>query len=275
MMSAIRPGRRIPTLSMASLLCILLAAGCQREGGEAGIEVLTSTTMLETIVMEIGGDRVRVASLIPAEMPPEDFVLKPEHADEVARADLIILSGWEEWAPEIINAGEGPGNVATTDMPGDLMLPHLHLDAADSVTEALVRIDPAGEVFYRYNRTDYRSRLGIEAEDICASMVGIGGTRVICSDALADFLDWMGFDIIGTYGGPEDISRNESARLVEVGKKNAVRLVVDDSNRGESAGKNIAGEIGAARVVLNRYPDRGSYIDLLRSNANDLISALE
>lgn len=275
MRSAIQPGRRFPTLCMAALICVMLAAGCQKEGGRAEVEVMTSTTMLEAIVMEIGGDRVTVASLIPAEISPEEFVLKPEHVGRAAGADLIILSGWEEWAPEILRAGEGPGNVAATDIPGDLILPYLHLGAADSVTEALVRIDPAGEVFYRYNRNDYRSRLGIEAEDICASMFGLGGTRVICSDALADFLDWMGFDIIGTYGGPEEITHDESDRLVEVGRKNAVRLVVDDRHRGEDAGKEIAGEIGVARVVLTRYPDRASYIDLLRSNANDLVSALE
>lgn len=272
---AMQPGQHIRALCISGLACALLVAGCQTEGGKAGIEVMTSTTMLEAIVMEIGGDRVAVASLIPAEMPPEEFVLNPEHVARAAEADLIVLSGWEEWAPEIVTAREGAPNVAATDIIGDLILPYLHLDAADSVTKALVRIDPAGEVFYRYNRTDYRSRLGVEAEDICASMFGLGGTRVICSDALADFLDWMGFDIIGTYGGRDEISRDESARLVEVGRKNEVRLVVDDSHRGKDAGREIAAGIGAARVVLTRYPDRGSYIDLLRSNADEIVSALE
>jgi ABC-type Zn uptake system ZnuABC Zn-binding protein ZnuA len=262
-------------LGLAALTCLSLAAGCQKEDGRARVEVMTSTTMLEAIVREVGGDRVTVAAIVPANISPDEFELKPEHVERAMGADLFIMSGWEEWAPDIRGAGEGPGHVATTDIPGDLILPYLHLDAADSVTEALVRADPAGEVFYRYNRTDYRSRLGIEAEDVCASMFGLGGTRVICSDALADFLDWMGFDIVGTYGGEEDISYDESARLVDVGRKNAVRLVVDDRHSGRDLGKKMADDMGAARVVLTRYPDRGSYIDLLRANAEELVSALE
>lgn len=270
-----RARNHLMTLCLAALVCLSLAGGCQRESGGAAIRVMTSTTMLEAIVLEVGGDRVTVTALIPAEMPPEGFDFKPKHLDEAAGADLFVLTGWEEWAPVMLQAKDGPAHIAAIDIPGDLMLPYLHLDAVDSVTEALVLVDPAGEVFYRYNRTDYRSRLAAEAEELCASMFGLGETRVICSDAQASFLGWMGFDIVGTYGGPEEIPEDEVDRLIEVGKKNGVRLIVDDLHRGEDAGGRIAGEIGAARVVLSRYPDGGSYIDLIRSSADRLVSALE
>jgi ABC-type Zn uptake system ZnuABC Zn-binding protein ZnuA len=245
------------------------------EGQKAEIKVITSTTMLEVLVKEIGGDRVKTSALVPADELPEEFELGSGQLKDVARADLVILSGWETWAPDITEAIEKPENIALTSIPADLMLPYYHLDAADSVTEALVRKDPDGEVFYRFNRSDYRSRLAVEAEDICASMFGLGEVRVICSEAQADFLGWMGFDIVGTYGYPEDLVGEEKARLIEVGERNGVRLVVDDFHTGPSTGKRIADEIGAARVVLTRYPRGVTYIGLLRGNAEKLLTALE
>jgi zinc transport system substrate-binding protein len=231
--------------------------------------------MLEALVNEIGGDRVKVDALVPADRLPEDFEPAPGQLEDIARADLVILSGWEEWAPGVTGAVDKPENIALTGIPADLVLPYYHIDAADSVTEALVRRDPDGEVFYRYNRSEYGSRLAAEAKDLCASMFGLGEVRVICAEAQADFLDWMGFDIVGAYGGPEEVTGGEIARLIEVGGTNNVRLVVDDLHVGPEAGKRIADEIGAARVVLSRYPDDGTYIHLLRDNARKLIDALK
>ena len=261
-------------LSLAALLCLSLSGGCQREGGGAEISVIAYTTMLETIVKEIGGDRVATTSLVPPGMAPEEFSLADEHIEKALDADLFVISGWEEWAPEILESGNRPENLAAIDIPGDLLLPYVHLDAADSVTEALVRVDPAGEVFYRYNRADYRSRLGIEAEEICAMMFGLADTRVICTEVQAEFLDYMGFDIVGTYGDHLDISSGEMAHLVEIGRKNAVLLVVDDAHDVGDTGERVADEIGAARVVLSRYPDGGSYLDLLGTNAEKIVAAL-
>jgi ABC-type Zn uptake system ZnuABC Zn-binding protein ZnuA len=262
-------------LLLAALVSIALAGGCQMEGKKEEIKVVVSTTMVEAVVREIGADRVRTTSLVPADKLPEEFEPTGAHLKDVAQADLVILSGWEEWLPEVTEAIENPGNLALTSIPADLMLPYYHLDAADSVTEALVRKDPDGEVFYRFNRNDYRSRLAVETEDLCASMFGLGEVRVICSEAQADFLDWMGFDIVGTYGLPEDLAGEEKDRLIEVGRRNGVRLVVDDFHMGRNTGKRIADEIGAARVVLTRYPRGVTYLGLLRDSAEKLLFALD
>jgi ABC-type Zn uptake system ZnuABC Zn-binding protein ZnuA len=259
---------------LTALTAAILLTGCQREGQER-IRVMASTTMLESIVREVGGDRVSVTAMIPADTGPESFVVGVKQVQAAARADLFIYCGWEEWAPRVTEAAEGPGHIARIDILGDLLLPYLHVDAVDSVTEALVRRDPDGEVFYRYNRNDYRSRIAAAVEDVCASVLDLQGAMVICAETQADFLNWMGLDIIGTYGRPEDLSSAEGTRLVEIGRKNGVRLVVDDLHSGEDTGSQIADAIGATRVVLTRYPARGSYIEVLRSSADALVSALD
>lgn len=266
---------RMAVLCLVGGMCLSLAAGCTREGDGTTIKVVTSTTMLEAIVKEVGGDRVTVAALIPAEMPPDKFHLSAENLDVIAASSLFVYTGWERWVPEIALGGDRPVHIVGVHISGDLMLPYYHLEAADSVTEALVRIDPGGEVFYRYNRTDYRSRIGIEAEDACAYMYGLAGARVICAEPQAEFLDWMGFDLVGTYDRPEETPPGEADRLIEVGRRHGVLLVVDDLHTGGDMGRRIAEGIGASRVVLTRYPAHGSYTELLRSNAATLTSALK
>lgn len=265
---------RAGALCLTALAAAVILTGCQRERQER-IKVVTSTTMLEAIVREVGGDRVSTTSIIPADRSPESFVIGATQIQAALRAELFLHSGWEEWAPRVTEAAKAPERIARIDIPGDLMLPHIHIDAVDSVTEALVRHDPDGEIFYRYNRNDYRSRIAMAAEDVCTSVVGFQGVRVICAETQGDFLDWMGFDIIGVYGCPDHLSPEETARLVELGRQNAVRLVVDDLVSGENAGREIADAIGAARAVLTRFPGRGSYIELLRKSADELISALD
>lgn len=270
-----RLSRCIAALCLGGLACLTFAGGCQREGRETELNIVTSTTMLGSIVREIGGDRVKTTSIVPYDALPENFEPGPGQIDAASRADLVIMSGYEKWAPRMSAAVKTQENLAFTGIAADLMLPYYHLDAADSVTEALVRRDPEAEVLYRFNRNDYRSRLALEAEDLCASMLRLDEARVICADAQAGFLDYMGFDIIGTYGSPDDLTRGETARLIEVGERNGVRLVVDDFHRGPDAGERIADEIGATRVVLKRYPESQSYIELLRESAEKLLAALQ
>jgi hypothetical protein len=267
-------GRRIIAACLPALICLCLAAGCEVERRKVEVRVVTATSMLAAIVGEVGGDRVTAAPLAPAEVLPERFELEPRHLDAIAEADLVVLSGWEEWASDASRAADGPGHVAITGIPGDLVLPYYHMDAADSITEILVRADPAGEVFYRYNHAAYRSRIDAEAEDMCARMSGLNGTRVICAEVQADFLDFLGFDIVGTYACGEDMSRVETDRLVEVGLRNEVALVVDDLHCGDGPGKRISEQMGVPRAVLARYPAGGSYPDLLRSNTGRILSAL-
>ncbi len=269
-----RPALRLAALCLVAA-CLAPAGGCQREGGRGEVRVVTSTTMLEAIVREIGRDRVSAAALIPAGTGPEDFDIPAEGLERAAAADLVILSGWEKWAGRVGEAVHDPRRIALTGVHADLMLPHYHLEAADSVTEALVRADPGWEVFYRYNRGDYRSRVAAEVDRVCASLAAAGPARVICAEPQAELLAWMGFDIIGTYAPFRGPSEGEIARLVDVGRRHGARLVVDDAHAPQEAGKRIAAGLGVPRVVLTAYPDRGSYIDLLGSNAARLVSALD
>jgi hypothetical protein len=62
--------------------------------------------------------------------------------------------------------------------------------------------------------------------------------------------------------------------LITTGRRNKVRLVVDNRQSGPSVGVGVAREIGAGHVVLTNFPVGDSYLDALRSNVEALKQAL-
>ena len=259
------------TIITAAALSLAIMPGCQKE---ERIRVVASTEMLEAIAAEVGGDLVITKSLFPGLTDPAHSQIGPGHMKSIGDADLLILLGWEEWAIRIPEMDNAPGEVLTTGIPGSLMLPHNHADAADSVAAGLARIYPGGEVFYRFNLADYKARIENEVGEVCGAMARYHGTRVICSDSQADFLDYLGLDIVGTYAAGEPLPPEEAERLIEVGKRNNVRLVAYGVRDGEMPGREIAEGAGAELVPVTDYPVDGSYIKALRKNVEEITRAL-
>jgi len=70
------------------------------------------------------------------------------------------------------------------------------------------------------------------------------------------FLKWAGFDVVATYGRPEELSPKKMQELINKGKEAGIKLVVDNLQSGPDAGAGIAEEIGAAQVISN-FPRLG------------------
>jgi zinc transport system substrate-binding protein len=61
--------------------------------------------------------------------------------------------------------------------------------------------------------------------------------------------------------------------LVEKGKKEGVKIVVDNLQSGPDAGRSIAETIRAKHVVLTNFPSENGYLATLGKNAEAIIDA--
>lgn len=79
-----------------SLVCAaaLLAAGCsgRARGTDAAITVVTTTEILGDLVRNVGGDRVRVSSIVPSGADPHSYEPAPADARRVAEADVTFTN---------------------------------------------------------------------------------------------------------------------------------------------------------------------------------------
>jgi len=270
-----RLGRRPVKASVLIMMGVLLIApGCGRDR-EAEISVVASTTMIESVVREIGGTTVSVEALVPGGMCPGHFDIKPRQMQKIEESDLFLYHGWEQWLPKVTQATGLGTQIVGIDIAGEWMVPDVHVQAIHSVRDLLISVRPERASYYRDRALAYENSVLREAQTVCGSLRQYSETRVICSELQSEFLTWVGFDVLETYGRAEGMSPGIMEDLIRAGRLNEVRLVVDNKQSGPSIGAGIAREIGAEHVVLTNFPQGGSYLDALRSNVEALETKLD
>ncbi len=116
-------GRRRVGLA-AACLAALLVAGCSGAGGatadragERGrLRVVATTTQVADLAANVGGDRVRVTSLLKPGIDPHDYEPSPADIDAIAHADLVLENGvgLEAWLSDTIDSSGFDGPVVDT-----------------------------------------------------------------------------------------------------------------------------------------------------------------
>ena len=137
-----------PTLLAPLLLAVAsLLTGCGATAtgtGSGGLQVVAAENFWGSIAAQLGGDRVRVTSVItsPATDP---HAYEPTAADArtIAGAQLVIVNGigYDPWAPKLIAANPDAGRIVLT--VGDL-----------------VGIKPGGNPHRWYSPSDVQTLIG-------------------------------------------------------------------------------------------------------------------
>lgn len=257
------------SVTALTLTLLLLGGGCEREG-EARIDLVTSTTMIEVVVREIGGPDVSVQSLVPGGMCPGHFDIKPRQMEQIERSDAFLYHGWEHWLPKVTKVTDPDTRIVRIDIEENWMVPDTHIEAIHAIRDLLISLIPDRQAYLNTQALDYENTVLKEARSICETFRPYTGTPIICSELQTDFLTWAGFDVVGTYGRAEGMSPRTMEILIKTGRLSEVKLVVDNRQSGPSVGAGIAREIGAAHVVISNFPIDGSYLDTLRSNVEAL-----
>lgn len=171
--------RRLLTILV---LGALLTAGCG--GGAAdksddGLDIVTTTGQIGDLVRQVGGDRVRVQSLMGPGIDPHLYKASAGDVERLRTADAIFFNGLhlEAKMGEVIErlGTRRPTFAVTEAMPVDRLLsppewegqhdPHVWFDVElwrrtiDFVADKLVEIDPAHAEGYRTRAAAYSAEL--------------------------------------------------------------------------------------------------------------------
>ena len=160
---------------------MLVVAACgDGTGAAAGDEVpvVTTTTILADLVQQVGGDRVRVESLVPKGGEVHTFDPTPSDIRRVTDARVVFRNGLglDDWLGELVGdtGTQAPVVALGDDLPGVTLLagehegepnPHLWMNVAYAskyagrIADELATIDPDGTPGYRANLAAYQARL--------------------------------------------------------------------------------------------------------------------
>ncbi len=172
---------RLAVLLLVGVLGACQSAASRTQGAKGSTGqlpcALAAESFLADIAQNVAGDRLKVGTLIPLEVNPQEYQPTPQDITRIADCQVLIVNGanYESWLPKTLNhiggrrltitasAGLTPHTDPSGQHPqGD---PHFWLDPnsviryVENIQEGLSQADPQGASVYASNAATYIDEL--------------------------------------------------------------------------------------------------------------------
>lgn len=290
-----------------------LFASIQPLLGADKINLTATTTMVASLVRDIGGDRVAVETLMGPGVDPHLYKAAASDVSKLQKAQVIFYSGLllEGKMQEIFtNLARSKRRVVavTESLSSDRLLappefaghpdPHVWFDVTlwklclDPVTKALSDVDPAGKSYYEQRAGEARQRMDALHAWAQAKANELPAERrilVTSHDAYNYFGRTYGFQVIGLQGisTVSEAGLADVAKLSDFIKEKKIKAVFVESSVphdtieriSKDSGVKIGGELfsdamGTAGQMENGY-DLGTYEGMVKHNLTTIVEALK
>jgi ABC-type Zn uptake system ZnuABC Zn-binding protein ZnuA len=270
-------------------IAVCLAFTCPGLAQER-LRVVATTTDLRSLVEAVGGDRVDVTNIVPANVNAEEYQLKPSDAIRLKDTRVVVRIGldYDLWFDRLLAQATlsqpnvhgiwrgGPGyvdasaNLAILDIRGASVGPsdgHAHgsgnphhwLDPknADIITgnilEAFARVDPENGPYYEANRIAFLQRLDAKLREWTAKLAPLQNQPMI-----AYHNDWAYFarrfrlNFVGFIEQKPGVPPSPAhlAGLIRTMREQNVRVIVRQPYEPEKDVQFLADKAGARIVLL-------------------------
>ncbi len=189
-----------------------------------------------------------------------------------------MYDGREPWLDSLI-AKSGNEQVRKA-VVGIAYAPPQAVDRVELLSQALSEIAPGDAEYFDHNKQAYLASLEETAAELLeeAQRLRVNETNVMAMRWQAEFAEWLGFNVVQTYGPEELLSVRELAVLGALGADQNVALVIDNLQSGVNFGAKLAYEIDAVHVVLTNFPgatpSTATYQEMIHYNAEQLFAGL-
>jgi zinc/manganese transport system substrate-binding protein len=270
------------------LLAALLAAGCSGSGGgddDGGgrLAVVATTTQVADLAANVGGERVRVTSLLKPGVDAHDYEPSPADIEAIARADLVLKNGvgLEEWLDDTIESSGFDGPVVDTSQGVKLREgghaeeaeageehageaeehdPHIWQNPrnaqvmAANIERGLAAADPEGAEVFAANLAAYTRQLQALDAEVERQIASLANKKVVTNhDAFGYYLDRYGLELVGSVIPSFDTSAELSGRdirdLVARIRATRVKAIFTETSLPPKAAETIGPETGVKVVV--------------------------
>jgi zinc/manganese transport system substrate-binding protein len=300
-----------PIQTATLLMAVLLGSA----DAFAAIKVITTTQDLESIVQEIGGNKVTVESLAKGYQDPHFVEAKPSFIFKLHSADLLVAVGREleiGWLPPLINQSRNskiqPGNpgyldasqtARILDVPtgpitramGDVHPqgnPHYWLDPANgrriaqAVQARLSQLSSGDAAYFAERYADFDRRLAEKEKSWKAAMAPYKGLKVVTYHrSWPNFAEAFGLDVIGYIEPKPGIppSPAHTLALQEEMKRQKVKIVLVepyfDSKTPAAIGRATGAKVLVMPPSVGGVKEITDYLKLFDYGINLLVSAIK
>ena len=266
--------------------------------------MVTTTSVFADMVANVGGDLVRVTSLVPKNGDVHTYEPRPADVASVASARLLVMNGLglDDWLTKLLTAASAAGTPLLklgVDLPGVTLLPgetaatenpHLWMDVkyaegyVDRIAAALSAADPAGAATFAANATAYTARLDALDASVRAKIATIPPANrklVTFHDAFPYYARAYGITIVGVAveAPGQDPGATYTASLIAAIRAAGVKAIFSERQFPTKLIDELAAQAGAI-VVSNLYDDAlgdppvTSYEAVITWDTDQLVAAL-
>ncbi|MCD6568471.1 MAG: zinc ABC transporter substrate-binding protein [Dehalococcoidia bacterium] len=224
-------------------------------------DVMAGSSLIAGIVHDVAGEKIAVRTLVPPGMCPGHYDVKPSDVEALAESKALLIHVWQQKMKNITGLIEAADNpelvIKVIAVEGNWMAPPVQVEALDKIAQALGEIDAGNERYYQQRAKERRQVILDKGEEVQARLqeARLDEVKVICSEMQQGFAGWAGFDVVATYGRPEELSVARVGELIEQARGAGVTLVIDNLQSGDtSMSQALANDIGAAQVTVSNFP---------------------
>ena len=293
--------------------CLVVAAFALPGQAFAAVDVVASFSILGDITQRVGGERIKVHTLVGRNADAHVDQPTPTDAKTLAKARLVVVNGlgFEGWIDRLIKSSGYRDSVTTassgirTLARGESGDEHYHHDHAgpsdphawqdlanaaryvDNIRNALIDIDPEGRSTYQANADQFRQEIAALDAEVRQNFKKIPKDRlkvVTTHDAFAYFGQAYGISFIAPVGVNTDAepSAADIGRIIKQIRREKIPAVFMESISDSRLLERIRQESGA-RIGGTLYSDAlsktdgpaATYLEMMRHNARTLVEALK
>ena len=275
-------------------------AGCAQE--TEGLQVVASFYPMADFAAKVGGDRVRVTTMVPSGTEPHDWEPSPMDIVNLNKAKVFVFSGagMEHWAEDVLNSldnrelisVEASSGVGLLEEGGEHGDPHVWLDPQNAkiqmanIRDALAAADPAGKDAYQANYERVAAELDNLDAEFKSALSGLPNRDVVVAHEAYGYLcRAYGLNQTAIEGLSPDSEPDPArvARIIDFARERAVRVIFFEELVSPKVAESIAVQVGAETDVLSPLEGLSEaeaaagddYFSVMRKNLQALVNALK
>lgn len=292
------------------LLCVVL--GLPQAWADDRLPVVASFSILGDMVREVGGDRIRLNTLVGPGADAHVFQPAPQDVHTVAGAKVLVVNGlgFEGWLARLAKASQFKGTLvtATEGLPAYTAPraaadghrhshagpdPHAWQDPAHArryvanIAAGLVKADPAHAAYYQQRATAYLAKIAALETWADAAMQAIppARRRVMTSHEAFGYLGRrFGITFLAPQGmnTHAEASAQDVARLIrQIRQEKLGAVFVENISNAKlieqisrEAGVTLGGQLYSDALSRADGP-APTYLDMLKHNISTLVAGMQ
>ena len=243
------------------IVVIVVAFIIRAQHAPPSTDIMAGSSLIANIIQDVAGDKLETRTLIPPGVCPGHYDVKISDIEALANSKALFIHNFQQTYENITGAIEAAENtdliIVVLNVTGNWMVPAVQVEAIGKIAQALGEIDPENAAYYAGNATERAQAILAYGEQVKDRLqdAAVDGVKVICAEMQAGFVSWAGFDIVATFGRPEDLTLAQVAALVDQAEQAGVALVIDNLQSGSTTlGASLGQDIEAIPVTISNFP---------------------